>query len=134
MFLLFLIIPKFLIQASGHIPILFGTFLKLPKFRRNLDPRALYLSPKYVMKYKKCQILLKHLIFHISTSWISTKCKFWKRRAPKNEDPLKQFSEILNMGSISSREHEMNILVVLFYKIIDKSYNIETNNSSIIFY
>jgi hypothetical protein len=37
-------------------------------------------------------------------------CQFTKRRAQKNdEDPSKKISEILKMGSISSRKHEMEI-------------------------
>ena len=44
-----LIIPKWLILTPGHIAILFGRFLELPKNRLNLDPRTPYLSPKKIM-------------------------------------------------------------------------------------
>ena len=34
------IIPKWLINDSGWIPILFGSFLELPKNQSNIDPTA----------------------------------------------------------------------------------------------
>ena len=48
-----LIIPKWLILSPGHIAILFGMISGTSKNRLNVDPRSLYLSPKYFKKYKK---------------------------------------------------------------------------------
>ena len=44
-----IIIPKLRILTPGHIAILFGWFLELPKIRLNMDPRTPYLSPKYFL-------------------------------------------------------------------------------------
>ena len=38
----FLILPKWLINDSRHIPILFGSFMELPKCSPNLAPYTLY--------------------------------------------------------------------------------------------
>ena len=43
-FLWALIIPKWLIKVPGHIPIVFGTFLELPKNRPNIDPGPLFIT------------------------------------------------------------------------------------------
>ena len=67
-----LIIPKWLIKAPGHIPILFGSFLELSKMSPNLVPYNPYLSPKCYKKYKKYGNILKHILFHISTFWNPT--------------------------------------------------------------
>ena len=45
-------IPKLLINASWWIAILSGSFLERPTMWPNLDPRTLYLSPKYFKTYK----------------------------------------------------------------------------------
>ena len=44
---------KWPILTPGHIAILFGWFLELPKNLLNMDPRTPYLSPKYLKKKKK---------------------------------------------------------------------------------
>ena len=44
------------------------------------------------------------LFLHI---WTSKECQIWKRRAPKHdEDPSKNFLEIMDMGPISIKKHE----------------------------
>ena len=48
-----LILPKWLINDSWSIAILFGTFSERPKMWPNLDPRTPYLSPKYFKTNKK---------------------------------------------------------------------------------
>ena len=55
--------------------------------------------------FETCGFLLRNLgILGTSKFW-----QFWKRRAPKkDEDPLNQILEILDMRSISSRKHDMN--------------------------
>ena len=59
-----LIIPKWPINDSWWIPILFGWFLKIPKCSPNLDPWTPYVSLKYFKKYKKIMgTSLKHIIF-----------------------------------------------------------------------
>ena len=42
-----LIIPKWLIEVPGHIPIFFGSFLELRQISPNLAPYTPYLSPEY---------------------------------------------------------------------------------------
>ena len=58
-------------------------------------------------KIRKCGNIFEHIIFANLTNWEIGNFEFldqiWKRRAPNNdEDPSKQISEILDMGSISS--------------------------------
>ncbi len=58
-----LIIPKGLINGSGWIAILFGSFLDPPKMRPNIDPVP-YLLPKYFNEYNKImETLSKHICF-----------------------------------------------------------------------
>ena len=45
--------PKLLIWAPGHIAILFGTFLDLPKKRTRMDPQPPYLLQKYFNNSKE---------------------------------------------------------------------------------
>ena len=60
----FLIIPKWLINDSGHIAILVGTFLLgLPTNRPKVDTRTPYLLQKHIETYKK---IWKHVIKHTS--------------------------------------------------------------------
>ena len=47
-----LIIPNWLTMTSGHIAILFGTCLELPKDGPNIDPQAPYCLQKYLQKNK----------------------------------------------------------------------------------
>ena len=65
-------IPKWLIKVPGHIPILFGWFLDLPKCSPNLDPCTSFVSPKCFKEYKKFMESSLHNIFHISSFWNST--------------------------------------------------------------
>ena len=48
-----LIIPKWLIHDSGHIPIFLGTFLELPKNRPNMDLWSLSYYRKGFNEYQK---------------------------------------------------------------------------------
>ena len=66
----FLIIPEWLILIPGHIAILFAWFLELPKNQLNMDPRTLYLSPKYFKKCKKLWERPWQNIVHICESEI----------------------------------------------------------------
>ena len=57
-------IPKLLIFTSGHIAILFGRFLELPKNLSNLDPR----TPAFITKIRqeiqeKYGVILEQIIF-----------------------------------------------------------------------
>ena len=73
-----LIIPKWLIKAPGHIPLLFGSFLELPKCSPNLAPYTPYLSQKHFSKYKKNpQTSSKHFFTYLNTSKIHD-FKKWK--------------------------------------------------------
>ena len=54
------------ILTSWHIAIFFGWFLELPKKRIIIDPRTLYLSPKYFKTYKK---IWKHLWTYYFHGW-----------------------------------------------------------------
>ena len=44
---------------------LFGTFWGRPKMLANLDPRTLYLSPKYVKNTRRYGDILEKYYFHI---------------------------------------------------------------------
>ena len=50
-------------KVPGHIALLFGSFLGLPKNRPNMDPRTPYLSQKHLKNTGKSQNALKHIIY-----------------------------------------------------------------------
>ena len=66
-------------------------------------------TPKHIWKI---------LFWEISKTWKSKTLKVLERRGPTNsEDPSTEFLKTLNMGSISPRKHEMEILGNLEYGI-----------------
>ena len=73
--------------------------------------------PNYFKNIRKrwppFQIYVYIYIYYFCKSQISKNRQFYcfgKRRTPeKNEDPSKQFLGILDMGSVSTRKHEMKI-------------------------
>ena len=62
-FVFFLVIPKLLIWAPGHIAVFCLAFLELPKIRPNMDPYTPYLLPKYFKQYKKYGNVLQTCYF-----------------------------------------------------------------------
>ena len=64
-----------------------------------------FIIPEYLTNIRKYMgTSLKSIMFAYLDF---KKCQIWKRRAPKNdEDPSKNFLEILNIGPISIKKHE----------------------------
>ena len=63
------IIPKWLINYSWSIAIVFGTFLERTKMRPNLDPRSPHLSPKYFKSTRNYGNILEKMIFTYLRIW-----------------------------------------------------------------
>ena len=82
----------------------------------SLDP------PNYRQKWR-CNINSNKTVFSKSTNLAHRKCHCsWKRRVPNNPgDPSYIFFKILNMGSISFKKHEMDILNILKASPIEPS-------------
>ena len=59
------IIPKWLMNASWSIAILFGTFLERHNMWPNMDPWTPYLSPQYFKNTRTYGSILEHIIVHI---------------------------------------------------------------------
>ena len=69
----FLIIPKWLIKAWGHIPICFWTFWELSKNRQNMDPRTSYVLP-FFKKYRRTRGYFPNIFCCKSQSFGNSKC------------------------------------------------------------
>ena len=97
-FLKVVIIPKWLIKVPGHISILFGSFLELPKISPTMAPYTPFFITKTFQKVQ--EQILKHferLIF----------CRFWRQWAPTNpEESFNEISKIMDMRPISMKKHE----------------------------
>ena len=74
-----LIIPKWLITASGHIPIFFGSFLELPLFTK-YGTFHLCVYYQNTLTNTRNGNIFKQLIFHISTFWKSNNFKLLEVR------------------------------------------------------
>ena len=102
---------KWLIKVPGHIPILFASFLELPKVDQIWPLTPLISHKKHFEKTRKMpKHFSKKHYFHILThSGYVKKTTFWKGRAPQNDEgSSKKILETLDMRPISVRNHEWN--------------------------
>ena len=104
----FLIIPKWLIKASGHIPIFFGTFLELQKINQIWTcPPLIY--HRNTLKIQEIPNHFSKTFLHINRFWISKALGFSKRHAPNNyEESCNKILKSLDMRPISIKKHESN--------------------------
>ena len=109
-FFRFLIIPKWLILTLGHIPILFGSFLELPKIRRSLAPYIPHLSTKNFKNTRENPKIFE--TYYVYISGLPKFCQFVNRSAPANpEESFNEISKIIDIKPIAFKTHEWFLLI-----------------------
>ena len=114
---LFLIIPKWQIKASGHIPIhywIFRIFQKSTKY----GPWAPYVAQKHFNKYKKHpKLFLGNVIFASRKYGLHKFWKFSKRPAPTNDE--ESFNKIMKSWIWDQYlSKSMNGILLIWYQYL----------------